>query len=273
MFSAFGSIINDDLETGLIESFTSHNYSDSTNNCYIDGGKIMCRNDNVNSQNNTTTQVDEDSGEETGSNNTPTQNTFSPQPTQPRVIRQFPDNNETSITEQFQNRTQQSQDDESSSESSSSESDSDPELEEADNEDAVQRKSEGNNARVRAMYKRERPQTTPAVAAVDNQDDPEATSAVEDESDDDETTESTGPSVTKEDFSNMKSISEKATSSNLILKGVLFSCVFYILIHDETRKKLMNHLTKSVKFLKSQHYEYISVIIFFILYYIISIFL
>ena len=153
----------------------------------------------------------------------------------------------------------------------SSDSDSDPELEEADKEDAVQRKSEGKNARVRAMYEenglpngrcnfRRRRRTR-------------STTSVEDESDDEEETkESTGPAVT-EQFTNMKSVSEKATSSNLILKGVLFSCVFYILIHDETRKKLMNNLTKSVKFLKSEHYEYISVIIFFILYYIISIFL
>ena len=40
MFSAFGSIINDDLETGLIETFTWNNYSDSTNNCYIDVNEL-----------------------------------------------------------------------------------------------------------------------------------------------------------------------------------------------------------------------------------------
>ena len=272
MFSAFGSIINDDLETGLIETFTSSNYSDSTNNCYIDGERIMCRNNN---NRNITTQVIEDLGPEAAPNNTPTQNISTPEPTQPTIIRQFPNTTETSVTEQFQNRTMQAEE-ESSSESSSSESDSDPELEEADKEDAIQRKSEGNNARVRQMYRRERPQTTPA-AAVSLEDEPEPTSTVnvdvEDETDDEEEkTESTGPAVT-EQFTNMKSVSEKATSSNLILKGVLFSCVFYILIHDETRKKLMNSLTKSVKFLKSQHYEYISVVIFFILYYVISIFL
>ena len=272
MFSAFGSIINDDLETGLIETFASNNnYSDSTNNCYIDGERIMCRNNNLNSRNVVATSPVDDPPDDTSINNTPTKNTSTPQPTQPRIIRQFPDNN-TIVTEQFQNMTQQSQDD-SSSESSSSDSDSDPELEEADKEDEIQRKSEGKNARVRVMYERERPPTTPAAAVTVEEEEPDATTSVEDESEDEEETkESTGPAVT-EQFTNMKSVSEKATSSNLILKGILFSCVFYILIHDETRKKLMNNLTKSVKFLKSEHYEYISVIIFFILYYIISIFL
>jgi len=275
MFSAFGSMINDDLETGLIETFSSNNYSDATNNCYLDGERIMCRNNNgSSSNNNTTTQVQEDPDSSSGSNNTPTQDS-SPQLTQPRVIRQLPDSRNPSVTEQFQNMTQQSQ--EESSESSSSESDSDPELEEADNEDTVQRKSEGNNSRVRAMYERERPQTTPASSVADDQDDPVVTTgSVVDESDeeDDEedSTESTGPAVT-EQFTNMKSVAQKATSSNLILKGVLFSCVFYILVHDETRKKVMKELTKSMKFLKSDHYEYISVLIFFVLYYIISIFL
>jgi len=276
MFSAFGSMINDDLETGLIETFSSNNYSDSTNNCYVDGTKIMCKSNNGSSRNNTTTQVQDDPEEEQGSNNTPTQDS-SPQPTKSRVIRKFPDDPNPSVTEQFQNRTQQSQ--EESSESSSSDSDSDPELDAADNEDAKQRESEGKNSSVNDMNRRERPQTTPASAVVD---DPDVTSgSVLDESDesdesgesgDEDSTESTGPAIT-EQFSNMKSVAQKATSSNIILKGVLFSCVFYILVYDETRKKVMKELTKSMKFLKSEHYEYISVLIFFVLYYIISIFL
>ena len=71
MFSAFGSIINDDLETGLIETFTSNNYSDSTNNCYIDGERIMCRNNNLNSRNVVATSPVDDAPDDTPINNTP----------------------------------------------------------------------------------------------------------------------------------------------------------------------------------------------------------
>ena len=85
--------------------------------------------------------------------------------------------------------------------------------------------------------------------------------------------EETGPTIT-EQFTNMNGdIIRRATSSNLLLKAVLFSCVFYILIHSDTRDFVMNKMLKSAKWIKPQHYEYIGVLLFFILFYIISIFL
>ena len=91
--------------------------------------------------------------------------------------------------------------------------------------------------------------------------------------DEDETEDETEEDVT-EQFSNMNNNHlKRAKSTNLLLKAILFSCVFYILVHNDTRKLIMKNLTKSIKMFKNSHYEYISVVIFFIVFYIISIFL
>lgn len=84
------------------------------------------------------------------------------------------------------------------------------------------------------------------------------------------------PSVTEpffggniEHFSN-KDVAQKATSMNTILKAVMITCLFYVLAHKDAKKYLMGKVFKNVK---GENYLYIAMVIFFIVFYIISVFL
>lgn len=255
MFSAFGSLINDDLETGLIETFQSGTHEDRTDECYMENGRIMCSTGGASR----TTQSTSSDG------------TNDPQ-TKPAVIRA---SYNPAVTEQFQNGTRPVT--ESSSSDSETSDSSDPEIEEANEDEARQRRVDSSNSTLREFEERQqarRPTTTPATMVTDE---PDETSQVLDEPDETsqvlDEPEETGPTIT-EQFTNMNGdIVKRATSSNLLLKAVLFSCVFYILTHSDTRNFIMNKVLKSVKWIKSEHYEYIGVLLFFLLFYIISIFL
>lgn len=100
--------------------------------------------------------------------------------------------------------------------------------------------------------------------------------SADDEDDDDDndptaTTESTenffGGEI--EHFSNQE-IAQKATSMNTILKAVMITCLFYVLAHKDAKKYIMGNIFKKVK---GENYLYIAMVIFFIVFYIISVFL
>ena len=77
----------------------------------------------------------------------------------------------------------------------------------------------------------------------------------------------------KEHFTNHNEVAKKALSMNLFLKAVLFTCLFYILAHNDTRDFIIKKVFKSAKAVKSKHYLYIAMVLFFIVFYILSVFL
>jgi hypothetical protein len=81
------------------------------------------------------------------------------------------------------------------------------------------------------------------------------------------TTENFSGSMNIEHFSGAN-IKEKVLSLNLLLKSLLFACLFYIIAHPDTK----TYLLKNLKCLKSIDYLVVSMIIFFICYYILNIF-
>ena len=94
----------------------------------------------------------------------------------------------------------------------------------------------------------------------------------EDEEEEEETPTTTsegffGGSV--EHFSN-QDVQEKATSMNTLLKAVMITCLFYVLAHKESKKYLMGNIFKSIR---SENYLYIAMVLFFIIFYVISVFL
>ena len=60
----------------------------------------------------------------------------------------------------------------------------------------------------------------------------------------------------------------RALSLSTILRSVLFACLFYILAHPDTR----NYLLKNLKFLKQFDYLAVSMVLFLVLHYFLSIF-
>ena len=114
------------------------------------------------------------------------------------------------------------------------------------------------------------PSPSPAATTQATESDNEegVSSEEEDDEEDEETTETFyGGNI--EHFSN-KEVVEKATSMNLILKGVMITCLFYVLAHKDTKKYIMGKVFKSVS---SQNYLYIAMVLFFLVYYIISVLL
>jgi hypothetical protein len=108
-----------------------------------------------------------------------------------------------------------------------------------------------------------------------DEEDTESESESEDEDEDEEEPSST-PQVTDnfyggkiEHFSNQEVV-EKATSMNTVLKAVMITCLFYVLAHKDAKKYIMGNIFKSVK---GENYLYIAMVIFFIIFYIISVFL
>jgi DNA mismatch repair ATPase MutL len=65
-----------------------------------------------------------------------------------------------------------------------------------------------------------------------------------------------------------QNVRERLLSLNLLLKSLLFACLFYIIAHPDTKAVVL----KNIKFLKRADYLVVSMVIFFICYYILSIF-
>ena len=70
-----------------------------------------------------------------------------------------------------------------------------------------------------------------------------------------------------ENFSG-REMREKATSLSVVLRSVLFACLFYILAHPDTR----SYLLKNLKFLKQFDFLTVSMVLFLVLHYVLSIF-
>ena len=69
-----------------------------------------------------------------------------------------------------------------------------------------------------------------------------------------------------EGFSGME-MKSKLLDVNLLLKALLFSCLFYIVAHPDTR----GFLLKNIKLLKKVDYSIVSMVVFFVFYYVLSI--
>ena len=112
------------------------------------------------------------------------------------------------------------------------------------------------------------------VAVLQNDEDKDSDSDDEDE-DEDEDEDKNEDLVDNffggkiEHFSN-KEISQKATSMNTILKTVMITCLFYVLAHKDSKKFIMGNVFKKVK---GEYYLYIAMAIFFVVFYIITVFL
>ena len=65
-----------------------------------------------------------------------------------------------------------------------------------------------------------------------------------------------------------KQIQDRVLNLNLLLKSLLFACLFYIVAHQDTK----TYLLKNLKFLKGFDYLIVSMVIYFVCYYILSIF-
>ena len=99
------------------------------------------------------------------------------------------------------------------------------------------------------------------------EDEEESTTTAVEEEDESGIEESFSGSMNVEHFSG-KNVTEKVLSLNLLLKSILFACLFYIIAHPDTKVFLLQNL----KFLKKSDYLMISMVLFFICYYILSIF-
>lgn len=103
------------------------------------------------------------------------------------------------------------------------------------------------------------------------------TSVMEDDGDDtsldiedgsDETTTST--STTTEGFSNMNNSNSNSNSSrslwslDLLLKAVLFSCLFYVLAHNKTRAAVTKYLVRG-----KENVSYVLMLVFALVYYLL----
>ena len=77
----------------------------------------------------------------------------------------------------------------------------------------------------------------------------------------------------KEDFSNSSTepdYAKRASSVNLILKALLFACLFYVLAHPDTYTQAIRKMSSK---LTKEHGLYICMAVFAVVYYIIGIFL
>ena len=151
---------------------------------------------------------------------------------------------------------------------SSSSDTSDPEEAENNRNEERDNQSEPNSASPPPS-----PEATTAAPPPPDVDTEESTDEDEDDDDDDdETPETTNEAFFGgkiEHFSN-KEVAEKATSMNTVLKAVMITCLFYVLAHKDAKKFIMGNVFKTVN---TQYYLYIAMVIFFIVYYIISVFL
>ena len=96
----------------------------------------------------------------------------------------------------------------------------------------------------------------------ENEDDEE-----DDEEDEEDEEENFTGSMNIEHFSG-KQIQARVLNLNLLLKSLLFACLFYIVAHQDTK----TYLLKNLKFLKGFDYLIVSMVIYFVCYYMLSIF-
>ena len=89
----------------------------------------------------------------------------------------------------------------------------------------------------------------------------------EEEEEEEEEAEGFSGSMNVEHFSG-REMKDRALSLSVVLRSVLFGCLFYILAHPDTK----NALLKSMKFLKNVDYLVVSMILFIVLHYVLSIF-
>jgi DNA mismatch repair ATPase MutL len=102
----------------------------------------------------------------------------------------------------------------------------------------------------------------------------------EDEDEEDEDEEDEVPTTTTgvetffggkiEHFANSSSESNSLLSTNVLLKALMMTCLFYVLAHNDTRKYLLKTVFKSIS---EKYYLYGAMVIFFVLYYLINLFL
>ena len=172
---------------------------------------------------------------------------------------------------------------------------SDEEEAAATNEENIETEIENNIAtRNNVMNKKNNNKTTTAVT-IEEDTDEEVTEAEEPEQPDEEINEAEEPEepeepeedededddvdeteVTEqffggniEHFSNQE-VKEKATSMSTLLKVVMVTCLFYVLAHKDAKKYLMKNVFKTIK---PENYLYLAMVIFFVVFYVISIFL
>tara|TARA_B110001469_G_C9473094_1_gene237625 strand:+ start:63 stop:689 length:627 start_codon:yes stop_codon:yes gene_type:complete len=208
MFSAFGSMLNDDMENGLIENFANHKPNPNSNksDCFTSNDKKYCLVEDTNGDDEVTSDEEEAESK----------------------------NEEKEVNENEEN-----------------------EEKEEDTEEEEEEKEEEDNGGV-----------TTSAGPVDEEE--------EESEEEDEENNNNGDNFTgsmKEHFTNNNEVAKKALSMNLFLKAILFTCLFYILAHNDTRDFVVKKVFKSAKAVKSKHYLYIAMVLFFIVFYILSIFL
>ena len=82
----------------------------------------------------------------------------------------------------------------------------------------------------------------------------------------------TEPSVTEpfsdyvEHFDNGSSVLSKCLNVNLLLKAVLFACLFYILAHNDSRKVILKYINVG-----NQNYLYVASVLYFLVYMVLNI--
>ena len=114
----------------------------------------------------------------------------------------------------------------------------------------------------------------------DNDDENDTANNDENDTDDDELEEAAEeepePTDKIEEFSNKNVVEGFAGNSvtlrqlmnlNLLLKSILFGCLFYILAHPQTRSFMTKNLFKKLK--KSQ-YLYVAMVMFVVIYYVLN---
>ena len=247
MFSAFGSMINDDMENGLIETFQNNmdmnglnslneigspgDFKDKSEmdkcvrNCLTQGASNDCKglcgvSDSKDSEENTSEKEEAEEEEDSG--------------------------------------TEDEEEEAANNEES---------YENENNEDVVEDEEAENTSSP----------TTGASSNKNGNEDDDSEDGEEDEEEDGEKVEENfvGYHNKKniiEGFSS-KNVAKKAMCPNLLLKSVLFACLFYILAHKDSKNFVINVVFKKVKQVRKQHYIYIATFLFLLIFYVISIFL
>lgn len=248
MFSAFGSTINEDFENGLIETFANHNKKTAGLNNLNNLENLSNPNSLLNSNN----KCMDING------------------TKYCQVNNNKDSEETTTE-----KTTTEEDEESETE--------DDEETEAINEEEAYNEEEPINEE--PINEKEDNTPSPTTGASSNKDVDE-----EDEEDlgVDDVTEGVEDDDGEEDVENFvgyhknnpviegfssQNVAKKAMCPNLLLKSVLFACLFYILAHTDSRNFVVNVVFKQVKHVRKQHYIYIATFLFLLIFYVISIFL
>ena len=100
---------------------------------------------------------------------------------------------------------------------------------------------------------------------VDADEDPQDYNDDEDD-EDDETENFMGGRVVENFEGNSKNLLKNVTDMNLILKSLLFACLFYILAHYETKMFLVKLFS-----MRKRNYLYVATALFLVVYYVLNI--